>query len=411
MAPGARRVLLVLALAAVLAGCAGTGQDGDPGAGAGPDDGAGNGTDGGAGPVPLPNFTLVEVASGFENPLHVTHAGDGSGRLFVVEQGGTIHVVDDGAVLDEPFLDIGQRVSDQGFEQGLLGLAFPPDHEVTGRFYLAYTDIKGDSVLARYHVDPSDPNRGLAESEEILLEQQQPFANHNGGHLAFGPDGYLWHGLGDGGGAGDPQQQAQNTGTLLGSLLRVDVSTATGYDVPDSNPFTDQADARDEIWAYGLRNPWRFSFDAGTDDLYIADVGQSEWEEVNVQPPASDGGENYGWNIYEGDEKYPAGPPESQAPNAVFPVATYGIQDEDCAVTGGFVYRGDDLPDLQGRYVMGDYCSGRLRVLEETDEGWTMEVWRETDMAVTSFGTDADGELYVVDHEGAVYRFAAAEDG
>lgn len=397
------RRLALLVLVALLAGCAGLGGDGAPGEGSGDDPGDGAGAGDGES---LPNATLEEVASGFDQPLLVTHAGDGSGRLFVVEQPGTIRIVEDGVVLDEPFLDLRERVGDQGFEQGLLGLAFPPDHGITGRFYVAYTDIKGDSVLARYQVDPADPNRGLAGSEEILLEQTQPFQNHNGGHLAFGPDGYLYHGLGDGGGVGDPQQQAQNRGSLLGAILRLDVSTAAGYDVPDSNPFTDEADARDEIWAYGLRNPWRWSFDPATDDLYIADVGQNEWEEVNVQPAASDGGENYGWNVYEGDEKYAAGPPESQAPDAVFPVATYGIQDNDCAVTGGHVYRGDALPGLRGKYVLGDYCSGILRVLEETADGWTLDEWMETDHLVTSFGLDEDGELYLVDQEGAVYRFA-----
>lgn len=379
-----------LALTFVLAGCTAPGP--------GPSDG----DDEGEAPD-VANVMLQRVATDLDQPLGLTHAGDG--RLFVVEQPGTIRILADGSLQETPFLDIRDRVGDAGFEQGLLGLAFPGDHADSGRFYVAYTDTVGDSVLARYRVDPDDPDRALPDSEEVLLEVSQPFPNHNGGHLAFGPDGYLYHGLGDGGAAGDPQQQGQNPGTLLGSMLRIDVDTSEGYDIPEDNPFVGDPSGRDEVWAYGLRNPWRWSFDPATGDLYIADVGQDRWEEVNVQPSGSSGGENYGWNVYEGEEKYVLGPPQATAPDAVFPVAVYSIEGEDCSVTGGHVYRGSTLPGFEGRFVFGDYCTGKVWLLEETDDGWTMELWREMTYSISAFGTDEDGELYLVHHEGDVYRF------
>ena len=250
-------------------------------------------------------FTLESFASGFTRPLYVTHAGDGSGRLFVVEQGGMIWVLQDGQQLDTPFLDVSDRVSPEALgsgysERGLLGLAFHPNYAENGVFFINYTDRNGTSVTSRFSVSADDPNVADAASEEQLLMVEQPFANHNGGHLAFGPDGYLYLALGDGGSGGDPQNNAQNLSTLLGTILRLDVDADEGYAIPDDNPFVAQDDARPEIWAWGLRNPWRFSFDRETGDLYIADVGQNEWEEVNFQPASSPGGENYGWNPYEG---------------------------------------------------------------------------------------------------------------
>lgn len=386
--------LLVVVFVLLVAGC----TTSEPGAPEGEDEGE---EDVGA----LGDVALERVATGFHQPLHVTNAEDGSDRLFVVEQPGTVWIIQDGETLEEPFLDIRERVNDAGFEQGLLGLAFPPDYEASGVFYVTYTATMGTSILARYEVAEDDANEGLEETEEILLEIMQPFQNHNGGHVAFGPEGYLYYGMGDGGAAGDPQQNAQNTGTLLGTMMRIDVSPSTGYEVPDDNPFVGDPQGEDEIWAYGLRNPWRWSFDAATGDLYIGDVGQDEWGEVNHQPADSEGGENYGWNVYEGEEKYFLGPPESTAPDAVFPVAAYSIQGGDCSIIGGHVYRGQAVPQLEGLYVLGDYCSGMLRLLEETGDGWELEEWRETELSITSFGVDEAQELYVVDQQGGVFRF------
>lgn len=390
-----RLVFIVVAL--LLAGCVDT----DPNDGE--DDEAGEGV------ASLEGVGFEEVASGFDEPLLVVNAGDGSGRLFVAEKPGTVWIMQDGETLEAPFLDIQDRVGDAGFEQGLLGLAFPPGYDGAGVFYVAYTDTSGSSILARHQVGEEDPNKAVPGSEEVLLEVMQPFQNHNGGHLSFGPDGYLYHGLGDGGAAGDPQQHAQNTGSLLGSMLRLDVSPSTGYAIPEDNPFVDDPESEDEIWAYGLRNPWRWSFDAATGDLYIADVGQDEWEEVNVQPANSTGGENYGWNVYEGEDEYATGPPASTAPDAVFPVAVYSIQDDDCSVIGGHVYRGEDVPALEGTFVLGDWCSGIIRLLEQGQGGWELQTWKDTSMSITSFGTDEEGELYVVDQQGAIHRFVTED--
>ena len=356
------------------------------------------------------NYQWQPVAQGFVQPLLVTHAGDGSGRIFVVEQTGLIWVVEsDRTTLSEPFLDFSLQLPDKLFEggyseQGLLGLAFPPDYENNGFFFINYTDRAGDTVLSRFSVDVNDPNRAGDSSEEVLLTFDQPFANHNGGHLAFGPDGYLYIGLGDGGSGGDPQGNGQNLGVLLGKILRLDVDSGAPYAIPADNPFVATEGARHEIWAYGLRNPWRFSFDRATGDLFIGDVGQNAYEEVSFQPGDSAGGENYGWNYMEGLHEFEPGPPPA---DAVAPIAEYAQTQGGCAVTGGYVYRGPALPEAAGVYFYGDYCSGLLWTLTRDAGGaWQNALAFDTDFSISSFGEDEAGELYLVDLSGGIYRLA-----
>lgn len=359
-----------------------------------------------------PGFALEPVADGFTRPLLVTHAGDGSGRLFVVEQGGVIWVLENGQRLDTPFLDVTDRVSPEArsssyTERGLLGLAFHPDYAENGVFFINYTDRTGTSITSRYHVSADDPNRADPASEEQILVVEQPYANHNGGHLAFGPDGYLYLALGDGGSGGDPQGHAQNLRTLLGTILRLDVNTAEGYAIPADNPFVNREDARPEIWAWGLRNPWRFSFDRETGDLYIADVGQNAWEEVNFQPASSPGGENYGWSAYEGAQIYSGRAPAS---DVVMPIAQYSHSGTGgCSVTGGHVYRGEAIPDLVGTYFYGDWCTGTIWAASQNADGsWNARPVLESGLSISSFGEDEAGELYVVDYDGAILRFVPA---
>jgi glucose/arabinose dehydrogenase len=328
----------------------------------------------------------------------VTHAGDGTGRIFVVEQGGRIRVLDNGAVLADPFLDISAFVACCG-EQGLLSAAFPPGFVSKGYFYVNYTRAAdGATVVARYRVPPGSPNAADPGSEEVLLTVSQPFANHNGGQIAFGPDAYLYVGMGDGGSGGDPLNSGQNPGTLLGKLLRIDVeSGAYPYAVPADNPFTGSAGYRPEIWALGLRNPWRFAFDRGTGDLYIGDVGQGAFEEVDVQPAGDPGGRNYGWNIMEGMECFSASGCSSAG--LTLPVATYD-HSQGCSVTGGTVYRGVSLP-LQGIYLYGDFCSGRIWGLRRDAAGWDAAELlppRNPSLNIASFGEDEGGNVYVADY-------------
>jgi glucose/arabinose dehydrogenase len=353
------------------------------------------------------DYTFELVADGFALPLLVTHAGDGSGRIFVLQQRGLIRIIQDGQVLPDPFLDLSGLVSPGGNERGLLGLAFAPDYAQSGVFYVHYTNLNGDTRVARYRVSGDDANRADPNSAEIILEEAQPFPNHNGGHLAFGPDGFLYVGLGDGGSGGDPLGQGQKLNTILGKVLRLDVSSGSGpYQTPPSNPFVGQADAREEIWAYGLRNPWRFTFDRATGDLFIADVGQNAYEEVNYQPAASPGGENYGWNFMEGSHPY-GGNPGSQA--LVPPVAEYSHDEGGCSVTGGYVYRGSSLPELNGVYFYGDYCSGLIWSLVKTGDQWQATLFSESGFILSSFGEDEAGELYACDlRAGLVYKLVHA---
>ncbi len=362
-----------------------------------------------ASPYPLPAFPpahafLREIVSGLAKPTLLVSAHDGTGRLFVLEQTGTIRILKDGTLLPSPFLDLSGIVNANGNERGLLGLAFDPAYASNGRFFVNYTAANGDFFTARYSVSTSDPNQADPGSGVPILRIAHPqYSNHNGGNLVFGPDGYLYFGMGDGGSQGDPNGNGQNFGVLLGKLLRIDVS-GDSYAVPPGNPFIGRAGARPEIWAFGLRNPWRFSFDRKTGDLYIGDVGQDAYEEIDFQPVHDRGGENYGWNFMEGFHSYQGLAPPGLTP----PIAEYDHSGGNCAVIGGFVYRGSLLPDLSGMYLFGDECSGRIWVLARAADGWKMAEWLDTSLAITSFGEDDGGELYVLDRKtGGVFLISA----
>ncbi len=352
-------------------------------------------------PLETPQVKLERVVSGLSNPVYLTHAGDGSGRLFVVEQNGIIRVIQEGVLLPKPFLDIRDRV-ESGGEKGLLSVAFHPNYETNRRFFVNYTARRGgglETLIAEYRVSAADPNLADPMSERILLEVDQPFGNHNGGLVKFGPDGMLYIGMGDGGSGGDPLGHGQDLQTLLGALLRIDVDSQAPYAIPPDNPFVGRSDARGEIWAYGLRNPWRFSFDHCTGGLLLADVGQNRFEEVDL----IEKGGNYGWNIIEGAHCF--NPPTGCSTTGLKPPIAEYDHSLGCSITGGYVYRGRQLPALMGRYFFGDFCSGRLWSLTETTQGsWTMTELLQTGLNISSFGEDEGGELYVVDHDGAIYR-------
>mgnify|MGYP005836245635 CR=1 FL=1 len=350
------------------------------------------------------SLRLVEIASGFTRPLYLTHAGDGSERLFVVEQGGRIWVIENGQRLETPFLDVSSLVSPSALgsdysEQGLLGLAFHPSYAENGRFYINYTDRDGNTVVAQLNVS-TDPNMGDPTSLQPILNIPQPYGNHNGGNMAFSPDGYLYIGVGDGGSQGDPQGNGQRLDTLLGKLLRIDVNVEQGYSIPADNPFVGQSDVQPEIWAYGLRNPWRFSFDRATGDLYMGDVGASAWEEINFQPAASPGGANYGWSYLEANQARTGAVPSG----LTAPILTY-TRDEGFSVTGGYVYRGEQMPDLQGVYFYGDFGGTIWAARQGTDEQWeTSRLMQYTGYTISSFGEDEAGELYVVNYAGTILK-------
>ncbi len=355
------------------------------------------------------HIALKEVALGLDMPVGLAHAGDGSGRLFVPEKVGRVRVLlplaENGEVrlLEEPFLDITDRVRSTGYEQGLLGIAFHPSYAQNGYFFVNYTDLEGDTVVARFTVT-DDPNVADPMSEVRVLWIDQPASNHNGGHLAFGPDGYLYIGMGDGGGAGDRYGNGQNGQTLLAKLLRLDVDELP-YTIPPDNPFVDDPAMVDEAWAYGLRNPWFFSFDRETGDLYIADVGQNLYEEVNFQPSGDPGGQNYGWPIMEGLHCYEA--EECDTGGLTLPVAEYD-HSEGCSITGGYVYRGEAYPTLRGIYFFGDFCSGIIWGMVRDERGdWRVARLLDTDLMISAFGEDETGELYVVDISSGVYQITA----
>jgi len=358
----------------------------------------------------FPQISIALLASGFSQPTHVTHAGDGSGRIFVVEKAGRIIIVKNGIVQQTPFLDISSRVLSTGGEQGLFSVAFPPGYEAKGYFYVNYTDIpgNGDTVVARYRVT-ADPDIADPASEQVILTVDQPFRNHNGGQLAFGPDGFLYIGMGDGGGGGDPFNNAQNTSVLLGKLLRLDVESnpaAAGYNIPATNPFVSNAAFRGEIWALGLRNPWRFSFDRQTGDLYIADVGQNTIEEIDFQASSSVGGENYGWNVMEGSRCFLS--PACSTAGLVLPVAEYDHSSGDCSVTGGMVYRGQEFVSMQGIYFLGDFCTGIIRAMRLSGAVFERATLLDTGLAISTFGEDEAGNLYVADLQtGNVFKVSA----
>jgi glucose/arabinose dehydrogenase len=350
---------------------------------------------------PPPALALVPVVQGLDNPVFLT-SPPGDSRLFVVEQRGRIRIISNGRLLPRPFLDLTDRVRDGG-ERGLLSVAFHPRYARNGLLFVNYTDRRGDTRIERYHVS-RDPNLADKSSAFLLLGIDQPFANHNGGLVLFGPDGMLWIGMGDGGSAGDPFDNAQNLGSLLGKMLRIDVDHGERYAIPEDNPFVRRPGARPEVWAYGLRNPWRFCFDPSGRTLVIGDVGQSKWEEIDAAP-AREGGLNYGWNWLEGSHAFRRSPEQS---SGTTPPITEYAHDDGCSVIGGYVYRGRALPGLRGWYLYSDYCSSWLRgvrlvggrAAEEHD--WSMRV----PGPVTSFGEDARGELYVLTSEGAVFRIS-----
>lgn len=356
----------------------------------------------GSGASALPNpdsYTWRQVATGLDAPIGMTNAGDGSKRLFVNEKAGVIRILQNGQVLPDPFLDIRDRVGSRGSEQGLLGLAFDPHYKDNGFFYVNYTDVDGNTHIARFKVT-SNPDVADPSSEKLILFVRQPYPNHNGGQLAFGPDGDLYIGLGDGGSEGDPHNIGQNLQTHLGKLLRIDVDHADPYAIPGDNPFVSGKGLK-EIWAYGLRNPWRFSFDLQTHDLYIGDVGQDNWEEVDFIPAGSPGGMNFGWSYREGMHPYKGTPPSGL--KLIDPVAEYD-HSFGCAITGGYVYRGVNLPAWQGVYLYGDYCSGNVWGLRRASDGtWQNQLLFSTGYSISSFGQDEAGEIYLVDMKGDIY--------
>jgi glucose/arabinose dehydrogenase len=352
--------------------------------------------DGAAGPQG--SIRLEPVIDGLTSPLYLTHAGDHSGRLFVVEQTGRILVLQPGTRGAQPFLEIGARVRSGG-ERGLLGLAFHPRFAENGRLFVDYTRAPdGATVIAEYRVGPD--GRADASSERVLLTIAQPYANHNGGMVAFGPDGFLYIGMGDGGSAGDPQNRAQNPNELLGKILRIDVDHGEPYGIPTDNPYA-RGGGRPEIYAIGLRNPWRFSFDRKTGELWAADVGQNAIEEIDLIKR----GGNYGWHLFEGTHRY-AADGEVDLAALTMPIAEYGHDDGRCSITGGYVYRGQAIPALAGTYIFGDYCSGDVFGLKDGRQ----TVLLETSMSIASFGEDAAGEVYLVDLDGAVYRIVASSE-
>lgn len=339
---------------------------------------------------------LVEIAAGFARPVDIQQPDDGTNRLFIVEQAGTVRVMRDGAVVNIPVLDIRDRVTvlgGGGDERGLLGLAFPPGFQNKQYFYLNYTNRSGATTISRFRMSGAGADTAEASSEQVLLTIAQPFSNHNGGQLQFGPDGYLYVGMGDGGSANDPQGNAQNPQSLLGKMLRLDVeSDLSAYRIPATNPFVNDLPHRREIWATGVRNPWRFSFDKATGDMWIADVGQNRAEEVNVQPAASQGGESYGWNVMEGLQCLRAG----CTPTGVRPIHEYTRENGDVSITGGYVYRGSMSPSLRGLYIYGDYASGRIWTLGQENGLWVNRLlMRPASFLISTFGQDRAGEVYV----------------
>lgn len=353
-------------------------------------------------PSPSPTVALSEVAVRLERiaslsaPLALA-VRPGDDALYVAEKGGHVHAIRGGRVESGTVLDLSGEVSG-GSEQGLLGLAFSPDGE---RLYVNLTDRAGDTRVREYEIRGGRP---AASSARDVLRVDQPFANHNGGNLVFGPDGMLWIGLGDGGSGGDPRDHAQSLDTLLGAMLRIDPRPADGraYRIPDDNPLVGRP-GRDEIWAWGLRNPWRYSFDRETGDLWIGDVGQNRWEEVDFVPAGSPGGINFGWNRFEGRHRFEGSPPEDHHP----PILEYPLREGACAVTGGFVYRGSAVPELRGAYVFADFCVGRLRAVRQQGGSVVDDAFLGPEVAsLASFGEDAGGELYVLSLDGGVWRLA-----
>jgi glucose/arabinose dehydrogenase len=376
------------------------------------------------------NFLIAQleanlIASGFDQPLYIKNYPNDNDMLLIVEQDGIIKIVQNMKIKDFPFLDITDRVHQTWYpadERGLLGLTFDPSFEKNNFFYINYINQDGFSIISRFKV-----NNGLGnpDSEEILLKLKQPYMNHNGGFLEFGPDGYLYISIGDGGSAGDPEKRAQDLSNLFGTIIRIDVSNEGNYIIPESNPFFNHSKFKNEIWHYGLRNVWRFSFDKENGDLYMGDVGQNEWEEIDYHAYNSPSGLNYGWNILEGNHCYGEDIKNCNSNDTVLPIFEYpndanyaktivGWDQPDmygCSVTGGYVYRGQNKPELYGRYIFGDYCTGKVwsllnngednSLINHTDE--LLNSMDKTEFYLSSFGQDENGELYLIDYAGDVY--------
>lgn len=362
-------------------------------------------------PTPTGNIQVERVFPdlSFQEMTNLVQPDDTSGLIFVTEQRGVIYAFSaNNSQQADIFLDITDRVNREGNEEGLLGLAFDPDYQGNGYLYVYYSaDNPRRSVLSRFSLDQENTDVADPESEVIIMEIEQPYSNHNAGQLAFGPDGYLYIGLGDGGGSGDPLGNAQNLSTVLGSILRIDVSGLSGpgdYEIPADNPFVDTEGARAEIWAYGLRNPWRFSFDLETGRLWAGDVGQNLWEEIDIITK----GANYGWNIMEGSHCYSPSTGCNQS-GLTLPTVEYD-HSQGCSVTGGYVYRADDIASLQGYYIYGDYCSGNIWALAYNGSVVTEnKLLVDSGLSITSFGEDLAGNLYILSRQGGIYTLAEAE--
>ncbi len=373
------------------------------------------------------HLSSILVADGFTKPVYVCQPPVDKNRLFVLEQKGVIRIIERERTVRQPFADLRDRVHNPvmpGDERGLLGLAFHPDYQTNGFLFLNYIDEEDNTIISRFRVS-KNPDKLDAASEKILIKLKQPFTNHNGGHMVFGPDGYLYIGLGDGGKWGDPFNHAQRLDNLFGKLLRINVNKGEPYSIPKDNPFIGVEGAREEIWMYGLRNPWRFSFDHKTGDLYIGDVGQDMWEEIDYVPAKEAGGQNFGWRIMEGNHCY--NPKDGCDTTGILPIYEYpndanymktfiGMDEpnvDGCSVTGGYVYRGSNLPQFYGTYFFADYCSGNIWTFREED-GIAEQFQNRTDEIslgggyvinfISSFGEDNNGELYIVDYNGAIYK-------
>ncbi len=345
---------------------------------------------------------LELYVDGLDSPVLLTHSNESSDRLFVVEKTGKIFSFSHVSREKNLFLDLESLVTTRGNEQGLLSIAFHPNYSENGYLFLYYTAKNDDNTLARLTVTPPDAEQINLETLEVLISQEDPASNHNGGMLAFGKDGYLYLGLGDGGRGGDPWNNAQNLETLLGKMIRVDVNQPNSYLIPEDNPFVGDKDILPEIWAYGLRNPWRHSFDRETGDLWIADVGQNKWEEIHWQSSSSKGGENYGWRLMEGNHCF-LPKKDCDTGMLVRPVAEYEHK-YGCSITGGYVYRGKNINELYGKYIFGDFCTGTIWSLDK-ENNFEMQKLMQTDLNISSFSEDAAGELYVLDYQGSIFKF------
>ena len=383
------------------------------------------------------NLSSVLIADGYKKPVFITSYPNNAKLLYIVEQAGLIKLINDGKKLSRPFFDINKRVVNPnrpGDERGLLGFAFHPNHTNNGKFYINYMDNDGNTIISEFSTNSE--LRANHKSERIILKLKQPYGNHNGGDIQFGPDGYLYISIGDGGKAGDPLNAGQDLSSLFGKIIRIDIEQKP-YGIPKSNPFFGQKDKREEIWAWGLRNVWRFSFDKQTGDKYLADVGQNKWEEVNFEPASSKGGLNYGWRIMEANHCYD---PKENCPteglikpiieypnDANHPAFAFRIIEElsfsetdveGCSVTGGYVYRGQKIKSMQGQYIFGDYCSGNIWTLKVVNgkainfKNRTEEInigGGEFTTYISSFGQDSDGEIYIIDYNGGIYKLIESD--